>query len=225
MSRDIKLLHPELQLIINEFYIKCKESNLNVLITETFRTKQEQDALYAQGRTTAGNIVTNVKYPNSAHCWGVAFDFCRNVRGREYDDSDGFFKKVGSIGKSLGLSWGGDWVRPVDKPHLQMKKYMPDETTKFLVSKYKIPDNFKKTWNNSILEEGEEVTQEQFNKMYSEMIKEQEKNVSVNPSPWAKVAWEWAVEKGLTDGTRPHDKLTRQESMMLFYTYYNKLQE
>lgn len=35
-----------------------------------------------------------------------------------------------------------------------------------------------------------------------------EKNV---PSSWAKEAWEWAKKKGLLDGTRPKDNLTREE--------------
>ena len=117
-----------------------------VLITQTFRTKQEQDDIYAQGRTKPGSIVTNVKYPNSAHCWGVAFDFCRNVKGKEWDNSDKFFNKVGAIGKSLGLTWGGDWKGFVDLPHLEMSKYMPNSSTNALVSKYGTPDKFKETW-------------------------------------------------------------------------------
>lgn len=31
------------------------------------------------------------------------------------------------------------------------------------------------------------------------------------PDDWAKAAWEWAKDKGLLDGTRPRDNITRQE--------------
>lgn len=42
--------------------------------------------------------------------------------------------------------------------------------------------------------------------------------VDVNkPDDWAKEAWEWGKNKGITDGTRPKDKITRQEVMQMLY--------
>lgn len=179
--RGVEYLCPELQAIANEFVRRCKAKGLNVLITETYRSKAEQDALYAKGRTTSGKIVTNAKYPKSPHCWGVAFDFCRNVKGREYDDSDNFFKRCGAIGKELGLTWGGDWTGFVDKPHLELKKYMPNSSTNYLINKYGTPDNFKKTWVN--MEENEV----RYN--------------TVNELPtWAKDAINAWMKKGLISG-------------------------
>ena len=167
MGRDITKLHPELQTIVNNLTDKCKAIGLPILITETFRTKAEQDALYEQGRTKPGNIVTNVKYPNSAHCWGIAFDFCKNIKGQEYNDSDGFFKKVGEIGESLGLEWGGRWTSFVDKPHLQMKKYMPGNSTGTLVNTYGTPDSFIRRWSNDPIPEGkgEKIDMEELRKL------------------------------------------------------------
>jgi len=144
--RGTEYLHPELQVIANKFLEKCKAAGLNVLITETYRTEAEQNALYAKGRTAPGNIVTNCKYPQSPHCWGVAFDFCRNVKGQEYTDSDGFFSKTGSVGKSLGLAWGGDWKGFVDKPHLELAKYLPNNSVKTLQAQYGTPEKFKAAW-------------------------------------------------------------------------------
>ncbi len=143
MSRDIKLLHPEVQNIIPKFLEECKKQGLIVKTTDTVRTKQEQDELYAQGRTKPGKKVTNVKYPYSNHNWGMAFDICRNDGKGAYNDNDGWFKKVGAIGKKYGLVWGGDWTNPVDKPHFDLQKY---GSTNQLVKKYKTPENFKKTW-------------------------------------------------------------------------------
>lgn len=125
---------------------ECKAQGLPVLVTQTMRTKAEQDALYAQGRTKPGNIVTNAWYPNSAHCWGVAFDFCRNVKGREYDDSDGFFAKVAAIAKPYGLTWGGDWKNFVDKPHLELTEFMPGASVAWLIRTYSTPEIFMKSW-------------------------------------------------------------------------------
>lgn len=160
MGKDITKLHPELQVIAKLFLVRCNAAGLNVLITETFRTKSEQVALYARGRTAPGNIVTNANYPYSPHCWGVAFDFCRNEKGREYNDSDGFFKKCGQIGKTLGLNWGGDWVGFVDKPHLEMTKFMPNSSSTMLIKKYGVPENFIKTWDLKGVITGMEVKKE-----------------------------------------------------------------
>ncbi len=54
---------------------------------------------------------------SSYHKWRLAFDVIQNKRGDEYKVS--VLNKVGAIGKTLGLEWGGDWISPVDKPHFQ----------------------------------------------------------------------------------------------------------
>lgn len=146
MARDITLLHPELQAIIPKFLKACKDKGLNVKITDTLRTKEEQNKLYAQGRTTPGKVVTWVDYPYSNHNWGTAFDICRNDGKGAYNDSDNWFAKVGQVGKSFGLEWGGDWKQK-DKPHFELTTF---GTTNQLVKKYGTFDNFKKTWKTGV---------------------------------------------------------------------------
>ena len=143
MSRDVNLLHPKLRALIPILMEKWRAAGLNVLITQTFRTKDEQEALYAQGRTKPGPVVTKARYPYSAHNWGVAFDFCRNAKGREYDDSDGFFRRVAAIAKPYGLSWGGDWTTFVDKPHLELTEFSSIAT---LIKLYREPKEFILSW-------------------------------------------------------------------------------
>jgi len=48
---------------------------------------------------------------------GLAWDFCKNVRGQEYSDLN-FFRRCGEIAKKMGFVWGGDWRTP-DNPHIQ----------------------------------------------------------------------------------------------------------
>lgn len=153
MSRDVTLLHPRLRAIIPQILGQCAAVGLPVLVTDGFRTKAEQDALYAKGRTAPGGIVTNVRWPNSAHCWGVAFDFCRNVRGREYDDGDRFFERVAEIAKPYGLDWGGDWKNFVDKPHLQLTEFMPGNSTAWLTRVWGSPSAFRESWDEEEPEE------------------------------------------------------------------------
>lgn len=201
VMRGIDKLHPELQVCVNRFLTECKKQGLNVLVTETLRTKEEQEALYAQGRTKPGNIVTNARGYQSPHAWGVAFDFCRNEKGREYDNTDGFFERVGEIAKTIfdnteyDLFWGGDFKSFVDKPHIEMIKYLPNNSTKWLIDTYGTPEKFMKTWE---VEKVEEV------------------------SEWAKTAWEWCKEKGYLDGTNPKGTVTREMLAQVLFNLFGK---
>lgn len=155
--RDLKTLHPKLQEKAKQLQKKCKKQGISIAFSECLRTKEEQDALYAQGRTTPGNIVTNAKGStySSQHQWGIAIDFYLDMDidgdGSKKDDafnnSTGLFDRVGQIAKSIGLGWGGDWISIKDRPHL----YLPDwgSTTAKLKSEFKTPEKFIKSWKNS----------------------------------------------------------------------------
>lgn len=144
--RDITLCHPRLQKLASQLTEECKSQGLMIEIGETLRTVAEQDALYAQGRTKPGEIVTNAKGSSysSQHQWGIAFDFFRGDGKGAYDESGDFFGRVGTIGKQIGLGWGGDWHSIVDKPHL----YLPDwgSTTAPLKKQYGTPEKFMAAW-------------------------------------------------------------------------------
>ncbi len=211
--RGTHLLHPELQKICDTFVKCCNFNGLNVKITDTLRTKEEQQELYAQGRTKAGEIVTNVQYPNSMHCWGVAFDICRNEKGREYDNSDGFFDKCGTIGEALGLTWGGSWKTFKDLPHFELPEYSI-EKLKLL---YKSPDNFIASFEDLFNFDANKVANaipQAFNKL------------ALKPaSDWALEALSWAQRKGIMRGDglgnlMPKKPLTREEAAQIFYNIY-----
>lgn len=114
--RDITLCHPRLQRIASAWLKACATEGITVAISETLRTAAEQDALYAQGRTKPGNIVTNAKGSSyrSQHQWGIAFDFYLKmdidgdgkISDDAYNDSQGHFRRAAEIGKKLGLAWG-----------------------------------------------------------------------------------------------------------------------
>ncbi len=144
--REINQLHPMLRKKLKEMYAVCKEQGLPIGIGECLRTVEEQNKLYAKGRTEPGRIVTKAKGTtySSMHQWGVAFDFYRNDGRGAYEDGDGFFAKVGQIGKKCGLEWGGDWKSIVDKPHFQLPDW--GSTPSVLKSKYGTPERFIRTW-------------------------------------------------------------------------------
>lgn len=149
MGRDITKCHPRLQELSKQLVNECKKQGLIIKIGECYRTVAEQDTLYAQGRTTPGSIITNARGSSysSHHQWGTAFDFFRNDGTGAYNESGKFFERVGAIGVSLGLEWGGNWKSPVDKPHFQLPDW--GSTTSKLKQLYSNPDNFKNTWVSS----------------------------------------------------------------------------
>lgn len=144
--RDVSKLHPALQQKITLLTTKCNQQGLKIGIGECLRTAAEQDALYAKGRTKPGKKVTNCNGSSysSMHQWGVAFDFYRNDGKGAFFDADGFFHKVGKIGQSIGLEWGGSWKSIVDKPHFQLPDW--GSTAAKLKQLYGRPEVFFKTW-------------------------------------------------------------------------------
>ena len=61
---DIKALHPDLQKKYAQLIKLCSKKGITIGVAECLRTKAEQDALYAKGRTAPGKIVTNAKGSN-----------------------------------------------------------------------------------------------------------------------------------------------------------------
>lgn len=118
-SRSLTDLNPKVAALCSEFINKCKEQGIDVIITSTYRDTESQNALYAQGRTTPGNKVTNAKGGQSFHNWKVAFDFCPLVNGKAQWNDSSLFEKCGEIGESIGLEWAGRWVKFKELAHLQ----------------------------------------------------------------------------------------------------------
>ena len=153
-EHDIRIdrtkLHPWLNYKLTLLLKQCAKKGIYLIITQGFRSKAEQDALYAQGRTKKGNIVTNAKGSDysSQHQWGIAFDIAINDKKLLYDEAT--IRKVAKIAKSkkVGLAWGGDWVSPVDTPHFYLDKW--GDTPSKLKKKYGVFDNFKKTWTKEV---------------------------------------------------------------------------
>lgn len=211
MGRDITMCHPKLQELASRLVVECKKQGLIIKIGECFRSASEQDALYAQGRTKPGNIVTNAKGSSysSMHQWGVAFDVIRNDGKGAYNDNDGWFSKVAKVGKALGLEWGGDWTSPVDKPHFQLKQW--GSTTSRLKKLYGNVNNFKKTWssyNATEVEEVDDMTEAEVKKIATkianDMIYEYRDKVynKIEEVPdWGKATVRKLLNKGILKGS------------------------
>lgn len=113
--QDLDRLSPETRVKAQEFLRATRAQGLDVLITETYRTQERQDWLYAQGRTRPGPKVTWTK--KSKHSQGLAFDIAK-AGPDPYGDHD-FFRRCAEIGRDLGLTPGYYWKKQ-DKPHFQL---------------------------------------------------------------------------------------------------------
>jgi peptidoglycan L-alanyl-D-glutamate endopeptidase CwlK len=118
-SRKLEDLNPKVKTLCEKFIASCDKQGIDILITSTYRDGESQSALYAQGRTTPGKIVTNAKAGQSFHNWRVAFDFVPLVNGKAQWSDVGLFTKCGEIAEQCGLEWAGRWNKFKELAHCQ----------------------------------------------------------------------------------------------------------
>ncbi len=119
-SRDIGELLPPVQVRVQRFIDLCHDHGIDLLITSTYRDNESQDALYAQGRTKPGKIVTKAKGGQSFHNHRCAVDVVPLLNGKpNWNTKDPVWQTVGRLGKEAGLEWAGDWTRFKEMAHFQ----------------------------------------------------------------------------------------------------------
>ncbi|GAF11830.1 phage endolysin [Bacillus sp. JCM 19046] len=122
-------LHPIIEEKTEQLIEHAAAVGIDLMITDGFRSIEEQNELFRQGRSAGGKIVTNAMGGQSLHNFGLAVDYALlNQSGQPiwdltYDgnnngEPDWF--EVAELAKDLGFEWGGDWTDFVDFPHLQM---------------------------------------------------------------------------------------------------------
>lgn len=94
------------------------------ILTHTYRSNDEQNELYEQGRTKPGKIVTYKRGGQSKHnvfpskANDVAF--LNDAGELIYPETD--LKLFAQLVKALnaGIVWGGDWKEFKDRPHFEV---------------------------------------------------------------------------------------------------------
>ena len=117
-SRNLEDLDPLVAGKAEQLVQLAAAEGIEILVTSTLRTFEEQAELFAIGRTEPGNKVTNAKPGESWHNFGLAFDVVPLVNGKAVFDSP-FWNRIGELGKQVGLVWGGDFRSFKDKPHFE----------------------------------------------------------------------------------------------------------
>lgn len=123
-------VHPNLVKVLKAAIVN---SPIDFRIVEGVRTKARQEALYAQGRTTKGSIVTyaNGTTKKSNHQvksdgYGHAIDFAPYVNGKLDWNDHAKFKVIAdhivATGAKMGIKVvaGYYWKKPYDPPHIEL---------------------------------------------------------------------------------------------------------
>jgi peptidoglycan L-alanyl-D-glutamate endopeptidase CwlK len=127
---NIITLLPKAQTEARRFLQLFKNADKDVRIISGTRTYDEQDALYAQGRTKPGPIVTNAKGGQSNHNFGIAWDIGIFNNGSYSQNDEEYISLAGTILPQIHtIEWGGNWHAIIDNPHYQLKAVSDDVAT------------------------------------------------------------------------------------------------
>lgn len=123
-SRSLSDLLPQVSAKAYSLLAMADQEGIPLIVTSTYRDFESQGRLYAQGRALPGSIVTRAKPGMSWHNWRRAFDIVPVINGKARWSTQGIDRdhwlKVGAMGQSIGLEWGGNWTTIKDMPHFQL---------------------------------------------------------------------------------------------------------
>jgi RHS repeat-associated protein len=120
-DKRINQLDPRVQQPATNFVNDTQDwMGVKLRVNEGYRSIEDQDKLYAQGRSAPGNVVTNAKGGQSYHNYGKAIDVVI-VNNGQPDWSQPITPEIAQYAKQQGFQWGGDWNTSFkDYPHFQM---------------------------------------------------------------------------------------------------------
>lgn len=123
-------LHPTVKAAVIKWIANCYKRKICVLVIEGYRSKVEQNQLYAQGRTKPGPIVTYAKGGSSYHNYGLAIDFALlspngdkvlwDTKIDQDKDRKADWQEAIEEAKKLGFQSGAEFKKLKDMGHLQM---------------------------------------------------------------------------------------------------------
>lgn len=107
MSRKLDDLSPRFRPLVFALLARLTEAGIPVMIIDTLRTPEEH----------AENLANGTSWTmHSKHLDGEAIDICPfavydlvGPNKLQWDAGHPVWKKIGTIGESLGLRWGGRW--------------------------------------------------------------------------------------------------------------------
>jgi peptidoglycan L-alanyl-D-glutamate endopeptidase CwlK len=117
-SRNLADLRQDVRQMAEKHIELCKEQKIDLLVYCTYRSNEEQDELYAQGRTKPGKIVTNARGGQSQHNnvdsakrpSALGYDCVPLKNGKAvWDGKDQLWVTVIKCGEEAGLQASARW--------------------------------------------------------------------------------------------------------------------
>lgn len=102
----------------------AQRNGITIEVISGLRSWAQQSALYAQGRTKPGRIVTKARPGSSYHNYGLAIDLGLFASGKYLDEADPrradrIYRELGALAATMGLEWAGNWKSFPEGPHFQ----------------------------------------------------------------------------------------------------------
>ena len=119
MSRKLDDLSPEFKPLAIELLARCVEARIPIFVIDTLRTPAEHAENLRSGRSWT---------IRSKHLDGDAIDVAplqeyvlHGPAKANWNANDPVWQKIGAIGESLGLRWGGRWKQR-DMGHFELAR-------------------------------------------------------------------------------------------------------
>lgn len=139
-------INPIFLSLVEQLLKNCAARGVIYYAISGTRTPEQQAALYAQGRSTPGKIVTNAQPFSSLHQFGLAMDFCKDLdmtkEGLQPSWNIADYEVLAEEARKLGLVCGMDFKTFKEGPHIQ---YATKLSLKELKELY-LKDGLEKVW-------------------------------------------------------------------------------
>lgn len=127
----LETVAPQLADKVRQMADMLAQEGILIRVTQALRSWSQQDALYAQGRTAPGTVVTNCPGGHSYHNFGLAVDCVPDDPAQpgyqpDWNASHPTWKRMEAVGISLGLDSGSTWRSFPDAPHFQLTGRFPE---------------------------------------------------------------------------------------------------
>jgi len=134
----LEQVHPTLKAKAYQLIEQLAQQGIHVEVSQGLRTWAEQEALYAQGRTIPGRIVTRARPEQSWHTFGCAFDIAvfDPGGGIDWSGTSAAWDTTVRAGIALGLVSGSEFRTFPDLPHFQYTGRFPVTPNEEVLSLY-----------------------------------------------------------------------------------------
>lgn len=117
--KELYVLHPTFRNKVIKLIYECRKQGIDLRVVETYRTPERQEYLKRKRHTKLSG-------GNSKHQHFIAVDVVPVVDNLPRWHDTKLWKKIGKIGKSEGLIWGGDWKKFYDPGHFEYPVEIPE---------------------------------------------------------------------------------------------------